>query len=449
MLKGNRNKFTKAGSMSSHPFDEPTFMSFFLLFDWSGPGSPLFNGEAAAFLKDVLGDAKRAKQLERFKKYLQRINMEMPWFWQSITGVDAAHTYGGLKDPYAYAEGDTLEIECLETLDFTIAGIFDIYKNVCLDTTRMVEVLPSNLRKFDLYVHVQEIRNFVPFIGSESNMTKAAGALGELQAVKGMDAKKRKAYLDSKKMDIQGGAINMIEDRLNSDQLDWKSKGLGPRFITRFGSCRFDWDNAAQFFGEITNNDMSTPVKHKLKINFKKSRMTEMEYLTHYNHSEPEDPFSPFDGDITEQLKKAALKAGTEAGEQALTAGKAALERGVENFKNGLLLGNVYGANALSKIQDVMNSGSINAIGPLVKGEDPSREPENIGRPVGENIHPASPPPEISLESTKIFEDSLEKEPLVSENILPTTPNENPLGADNVNPPRSSENDTQLGNINN
>ena len=179
-------------------------------------------------------------------------------------------------------------------------------------------------------------------------------------------------------------------------------------------------------FSEISNAELGSPVHHKLKFKFHTSKVHEVEYLTGFNHVDP-DPLSPFNNDILNDLANTGLAAAATVGNQALTAGTAAAKRALEDFKNKLLLGNVYGANTLSKIEDVFNSGSINAIGPLVKGEDPSREPENIGRPIGDNIHPALPPDEVALESTKIYEDTPEEQPLSSSNTMPIAQPEVPL----------------------
>jgi len=310
-----------------------------------------------------------------------------------------------------------------------MAGIFNMYQSIVLDTERYVQVLPDNLCYFNVYVHVQEIRNFVPFIGSTDSlekfgrnvMGKAMGASNDIANFKAASGAERKAFLAQK----GGGVLGKMEDRLNSDQLDWKSKGLGPRFITNLGKCMFSYDNGAEMFGEITNNELGNQVQHKLKFTYETSIVSEVEYLTAFGH---QDPLRPFDNKIKEDLANAGVMAAVNAaGNQALTAGTAAVERAVENFKNKLLLGNVYGANTLSKIQDVFNSGSINAIGPLVKGEDPSREPENIGKPIGDNIHPALPPDEVALESTKIYEDTPEEQPLSSSNTMPIAQPEVPL----------------------
>ena len=69
--------------------------------------------------------------------------------------------------------------------------------------------------------------------------------------------------------------------------LDWKSKNMGPRFVGQFKYCRFDWDSTSKMFEELTNKEIGTEVRHKIKINFKKSKVSDYEYLNHYQHPGP------------------------------------------------------------------------------------------------------------------------------------------------------------------
>ena len=118
------------------------------------------------------------------------------------------------------------------------------------------------------------------------------------------------------------------------------------------------------------------------------------------------------------------------AGNQAFDSAKGAIAGKLDNIKSQLLLGNVYGANLLSSAQDALNAGSINAILPMLKKEDP-REITNTGESIGSTIYPPSAP-EVNLENTKIYEGTLP---------------ETPLQGTNIYPPRRSEQDSDnLGN---
>jgi len=414
-----RNKFTTTKGIKSHPYGDPTYLSFFFLFDWYSANSPLFNGTAEKYLRDFCGETHRADNLVLFIKYLKRINTEMPWFFQSIEGLNTAHEYGDFTESYRGVDKE-LTISCLETVDFTMAGLLNIYRNICYDFDRMVEVLPANLREFDLYVHVQEIRNFVPFIGAADAATNLKNGLSSIKDLKSMNAEDR-----NKAIAAQGDeATQKMADRLNADSLDWKAKGMGPRFVTRLSFCSFMLDDFAKMFSTVSNVEMSE-TKHTLTLKWKKSKISDATYLNAFAYEDP-DIFSPFDNDILNDLSNSIVKG---AINQGAAMAEGAAKRALDNFKSKLLLGNVYGASTVSKMQDVLNAGSINSLGPLLSGDktDDSETPTV-------SFDGVFPPtnPEPPLKSTKMFEKSDPEQPLSSENI---------------NPPPSTENDSTLGNI--
>ena len=118
MADFKRQQDFRKGSLLRKINEDPTYLSFFLVFDTQNrEESPLFAGPAMEYLTQVLNQdfaAKHAKALENFQKVLLKINKELPWFWQTISGVDAAMTYKDLADPWWGAEDPKLEIECLE-----------------------------------------------------------------------------------------------------------------------------------------------------------------------------------------------------------------------------------------------------------------------------------------------------------------------------------------------
>jgi hypothetical protein len=235
-----------------------------------------------------------------------------------------------------------------------------------------------------------------------------------------------------------------VQDRLDSDLLDWKAKGMGPRFVTRLDNCKFDWDNGSKMFSEISNVDISAPVKHKMCFYYQGASISEVEYLNAFNYKDA-DPLSTFDNDILNDLATKGLAAAVDAGNQLGNAAIGAAERTLDNLKGRLLLGNVYGANTLSNLQDVFNSGSINAIRPLLGGDD-QRILGGVGADISDNLFPATNP-EVALKSTKIFDETLEESPLRSDNVFPETTEESPLESDNIYPQRSNESDANLGNV--
>ena len=160
----NIHDFTKSKS-SKHAFQDPTYLSFLLLFDFTdNVHSPLLAGGAEAFLKKLTegGDnselyKEKLESLQNFKKALKTINNEMPWYWQGLSGLERIQQY---NPDNAYLGGDDakITITTLESINLTIAGLMHLYRKAVFDESKWSWVIPENLRKFRMYVYVTEVR---------------------------------------------------------------------------------------------------------------------------------------------------------------------------------------------------------------------------------------------------------------------------------------------------
>ena len=150
----------RKGRLHNKMHEDPTYLTFFFMFDWYSEESPLLSGEAEEYLRYVAGETDRADKLARFIKILKKLNTEMPWFWQSITGLETARQYDKMSDPFRGGDDKKISIKCLESIELTVTGLMDLYRNAAYDLNRWVEVLPHNLRRFKMYVYVSEVRAF-------------------------------------------------------------------------------------------------------------------------------------------------------------------------------------------------------------------------------------------------------------------------------------------------
>lgn len=121
------------------------------------------NDNASDYFRNI-GSPSRYAYLELFIDTLDRISNDNPWYFQSVTG---------LGDIYKFEMADgirlndkSLTIECLETLDMKMSYLADLYRNAVYDQEYMREMLPYNLRTFDMKIHVLEMRNFNTTFGT-------------------------------------------------------------------------------------------------------------------------------------------------------------------------------------------------------------------------------------------------------------------------------------------
>lgn len=99
----------------------------------------------------------RAHLLDNFITLLSEINSSSPWYFQEITGLDTA------IERKMFSEGEfkiedkpkQITIKCLhDAYDDRIGTLLDLYRAACFSYTDKKEVVPANLRKFNMGVLV-------------------------------------------------------------------------------------------------------------------------------------------------------------------------------------------------------------------------------------------------------------------------------------------------------
>ena len=211
--------FQKGPRGGQYDYQEPTYLSFIILFDTT---SPLLNDNVAEkALRETYGETERADKLKAFKKTLLTLNREMPWYWQSITGVDRVLDID-MTEPYRGGDDALLTIDCNESINFAISGLMDLYRESVYDLYAWTQVLPENYRKFNMWVYISEVRDI--------QTSKPNGKVG----------------------------VTEINKEITGD-----SKSL---FAYKFGFCEFQLDSAKETFETLS---WSEPTNQTPKINIK------------------------------------------------------------------------------------------------------------------------------------------------------------------------------------
>lgn len=104
-------------------------------------------------------ELERAEKLKQFITLLSTISTYSPWYFQSVEGLD-----GVIERPFKYgAETYNIEapkqivIKCLpDAMDNRIATLLDLYRDVAFSYIWNKEILPANLRKFDMSIYIFE-----------------------------------------------------------------------------------------------------------------------------------------------------------------------------------------------------------------------------------------------------------------------------------------------------
>lgn len=117
----------------------------------------------------------RSISLKRFIHYLSFINSETPWFFDKINGLDKAGVL--LND---FSKEKVIEISCLEdAIDMRLTTLFYMYQYACYDEINQKEIIPENLRKFNMSIilyHVP-VRMFNTAISTQNGVNITSKSL--------------------------------------------------------------------------------------------------------------------------------------------------------------------------------------------------------------------------------------------------------------------------------
>ncbi len=177
---------------SSDPMDQPGTFYFKILFYFNNPGevdgftsnllgvdetdpeTPVsyttrgedkvgmqFGSEPAGVSKNTAynylmmnGEYERADYLKRFVYLLSEISSNEPWYFKSVDGIDTALDKEYLKD-FKMKEDGVINIKCLDdSEDMRISTLLNLYNSACFSQVWMKEIVPANLRKFDMGIYV-------------------------------------------------------------------------------------------------------------------------------------------------------------------------------------------------------------------------------------------------------------------------------------------------------
>lgn len=192
----DKNEFRGAGTNHGSDFnifDTPTLKFFKILFyfhgrsemetsermatgllvpawDYNLDSSTYWQSTSAwAYLK-MNDENERAEKLQQFISLLSNINSESPWYFSSISGLDSALERKVATDgKLDLSEVKRLQIKCLpDAMDDRIGTLLSLYRDVVWSWSMKKEILPVNLRKFDMAVYVIEAPTW--FIHKDSDV---------------------------------------------------------------------------------------------------------------------------------------------------------------------------------------------------------------------------------------------------------------------------------------
>ena len=102
------------------------------------------------------GEWERARDLQEFIYMLSDISSNSPWYFKSIEGLDALLDRPWAKEgPKAEEQPGSINIKCIQdSIDSRITTLLDLYRSACWSQVWRREMVPGNLRKFDMGIYI-------------------------------------------------------------------------------------------------------------------------------------------------------------------------------------------------------------------------------------------------------------------------------------------------------
>lgn len=98
----------------------------------------------------------RADMLREFIHLISNINTYSPWYFTEIEGLgEVLNRTEFTAEAFTLPEIKAINIKCLpDSFDNRIGTLIDLYRAICYSYQLHKEVVPANLRRFDMYVYI-------------------------------------------------------------------------------------------------------------------------------------------------------------------------------------------------------------------------------------------------------------------------------------------------------
>lgn len=152
-------------SSISDNVQDPLHITFGIRFEFfprSAPGESLEPGLLSGATRRYLSsrnDTLRVQKLDYFHTALKTFSIVEPWWFTEISGLDnILHLHSnGSRLP----EDASITIKARESLDMKFLSLMESYRSIVYDKAYMRDMLPLNLKRFDMSIFITDIRTLV------------------------------------------------------------------------------------------------------------------------------------------------------------------------------------------------------------------------------------------------------------------------------------------------
>lgn len=213
---------------------------------------------AYAYLK-LNGEDAYAERLKNFIELLSNININSPWYFSSVTGIGEALTRKTISEGKPeFSERKKISISCLpDAFDNRISNLLDLYRSCVWDWKNKREVIPANLRKFDMAIYIFEAPDQSWHKTDQTTLQELGSSW-----VSALETSLDSAGFDSFAKKLRDESNNYVT--INTDKLMHNNKDdiktFTPSFkLIEFHDCEFDYNSASTAWGTLDNKIGVTP----------------------------------------------------------------------------------------------------------------------------------------------------------------------------------------------
>lgn len=251
---------------------DPTYLTFRVFFDFNQPSGLLASEVdkysersvqncALAYLKRI-GDIKRYEELKKFIVLLRSIQESAFHCFENCSGLKDAWSRQ-MKD--VVVKDKALEFKLTESVDWRFTTLWSLLRHVLFDYERMVNVLPVNLRTFNMTVYVTELRVFAESFDSE----KPYNYFDANKKLFGISAASFGKNTGDVYNDLTTENADKVDNRQpiatqTNNKIDLKQ---GAYAMFGFSNCEFDMSSInSEFFGDINKTSDPSMVSSNVKV---------------------------------------------------------------------------------------------------------------------------------------------------------------------------------------
>ena len=233
--------------------------------DWNRSGNELNGGyyklnSAWGYLMNN-NEWERATTLQKFVELLSSVSTKSPWYFQEITGLDDAL---GRENFTVGEERKKISIKCLpDSIDHRIESLLSMYRSIVWSHVKKCEVVPANLRKFDMGLFIYSGLTIGPHVhpGGEKGDTFDKTSW---KAIANTNINKNQIYNDDDDYDYDGDYNYDYEDDYEDDYESQTSSNriyvsdalstASYKYI-EFHNCEFSTDSIKSGMSGLNNAD--------------------------------------------------------------------------------------------------------------------------------------------------------------------------------------------------